>query len=112
MTVTKARVLLVEDEDLVSMLTEDMLSDLGYDVVASAANLESGIQIATDTSFEVAVLDINLHGKQSYPIAEILRNRQIPFVFVSGYIGKESRRSLRRFRHFRSRFHQKRSASC
>lgn len=84
----KARVFLVEDEDLVSMLTEGMLSDLGYEVAASAANLESGMAIAAQDSFEVAVLDINLHGKQSYPIAEILRDRRIPFVFVSGYAGK------------------------
>lgn len=70
------------------MLTEDMLSDLGYEVSATAANLESGLETATQDGFEMAVLDINLNGKQSYPIAEILDERGIPFVFVSGYAGR------------------------
>ena len=85
---SKGRVFLVEDEDLVSMLTEDMLADLGYEIAASAANLESGLQAAASEEFEVGVLDINLHGKQSYSIAEILDGRRIPFVFVSGYAAK------------------------
>jgi CheY-like chemotaxis protein len=88
LTSVKGRVFLVEDEDLISMLTEDMLADLGYDVAATAADLESGLSAAASDSFDVAVLDINLHGSASYPIAEVLEGRGIPFVFVSGYIGK------------------------
>lgn len=79
---------LVEDEDIVSMLTEEFLAELGYDVCETAADLESGMRAAARGGFEVAVLDINLQGKQSYPIAEILSERRIPFIFVTGYTGK------------------------
>lgn len=56
-------------------------------MVASAANLECGLKAANGSEFEIGVLDINLHGVQSYPIAEVLEGRGIPFVFVSGYTG-------------------------
>ncbi len=70
------------------MLTEDMLADLGYEIAVTAANLESGLQSATGGNFEVGMLDINLHGRQSYPIANILEERRIPLAFVSGYAAK------------------------
>lgn len=53
----------------------------------TAFDLESGLQAAIGESFELAVLDIDLHGIQSHPIADILHERRIPFVFVSGYAG-------------------------
>ena len=81
----KKRVLLVEDEALVAMLVEDYLTDLGFDVVGPAMRLEQAVQMALTADIDFAVLDINLAGKQSFPIAEILRQRGIAFLFASGY---------------------------
>lgn len=67
------------------MLTEDMLSELGHEVRFSAATLDQGMEHATNSFFDFAVLDINLHGLTSYPIADVLTNRAIPFIFASGY---------------------------
>jgi CheY-like chemotaxis protein len=79
------RVLLVEDEGIVAMVVEDYLNELGYAVVGVAARLESGIQLAQDAAIDVAILDVNLAGKLSYPIAELLHERGIPFLFATGY---------------------------
>lgn len=79
------RVLIVEDEFMVAMLVEDMLEDLGCSVAAVAANLQSGLEAAAGEAFDLAVLDVNLNGEKSFPIADTLLNRGIPFVFGSGY---------------------------
>ena len=82
---TKCRALVVEAEVLVAMLTEDMLEELGFDVCGSVGNLCDGLQIAAKGIFDIAVLDVNLHGVYSYTIAEVLKQRGIPYIFVSGY---------------------------
>jgi CheY-like chemotaxis protein len=79
------RALVVEDEILVAMYVEDLLTDLGFEVVAVATELEQALPLARDKAFDVAVLDINLNGKLSFPVAEVLRERRIPFLFASGY---------------------------
>jgi CheY-like chemotaxis protein len=81
------RVLLVEDEALVAMLMEDMLSDEGCIVVATAPRLDEALARAEDLSleFDVAVLDLNLAGENTYPVASALKHRDIPFVFATGY---------------------------
>ncbi|MEA2775357.1 MAG: hypothetical protein QOF90_763 [Acetobacteraceae bacterium] len=79
------RVLIVEDEGIVAMVVEDYLEDLGCTVVAIAARLEEGEDAARHKAIDVAILDVNLAGKVSYPIAAILRARGIPFLFATGY---------------------------
>ena len=78
-------VLVVEDEALVAMLLEDMLADLGYQVGPMAGCLEEAMRLAESETFDVAILDVNLNGQVSYPIAEILTRRGIPFLFATGY---------------------------
>lgn len=82
---TALRVLVVEDEPMVSMMIEDMLRDRGYDVVGVALNLTSASQLASSLELDLAMLDVNLAGERSFPVAEILRQRQIPFIFATGY---------------------------
>lgn len=77
-------VLLVEDEIMVSMMLEDRLEQAGYRVV-SAANLDAALMLARDEEIGVAVLDVNLDGIASFPVADLLRQRGIPFTFASGY---------------------------
>jgi CheY-like chemotaxis protein len=83
--VSKLRVLVVEDEFLVAMLVEDMLGALGYEVAEIASNLAAATNAAETGTFDVAVLDVNLSGVVSTPVAEILSRRQIPFIFATGY---------------------------
>lgn len=82
---TPRRVLVVEDEVLIALMLQDMLADAGLKVEAVANSLDDGIDMATNASVDLAVLDINLNGEEVYPIAEILRGRGIPFVFSTGY---------------------------
>jgi len=70
------------------MLTEDFLEVLGHEVAFSAATLQAGLKIATDEQFDFCILDINLRGERSFPIADMLTSRSIPYLFVSGY-GRE-----------------------
>jgi CheY-like chemotaxis protein len=79
------KVLLVEDEGMVAALIEDMLSDLGHQVVAAAARVATAMQIAKTAAFDLAIIDINLNGEPSYPLADVLTERNIPFVFATGY---------------------------
>jgi DNA-binding response OmpR family regulator len=83
--VSGARVLLVEDEGLVALMIEDMLEELGLKVVASAAHLKTARQLATTGSFDLALLDVNLSGEFIFPVARVLRERRIPFLFSTGY---------------------------
>lgn len=77
-------ILLVEDEMMVAMLLESVLENEGCNVV-SAGYLEQATLLATEQAFDAAVLDVNLHGKRSYPVADALAARGIPFVFATGY---------------------------
>lgn len=80
-----AKVMLVEDEDLVAMLAEDMIEALGHTMCASAATLSEGVRLAEQADIELAMLDVNLRGLLSFPIADILTARGVPFFFASGY---------------------------
>jgi CheY-like chemotaxis protein len=81
----KRRVFVVEDEIMIRMLLEDMLADLGYGVAASAGGLDEAIALARNSDFDVAILDVNLNGHAVYPVAELLAQRGVPFVFSTGY---------------------------
>ncbi|MBY2968132.1 response regulator [Rhizobium leguminosarum] len=79
------RVLIVEDEGFVALLIEDMLQDLGCETVASVAGLQEACAIAETAEIDLAVLDVNLAGQHSFPVAEVLRERGVPFLFSTGY---------------------------
>lgn len=84
------RVLVVEDEMLVAMLLEDMLAALGCEIIGPAARVEQALKmIETAGVLDAAVLDVNLNGEKSYPVADELAARRVPFVFSTGY-GKNS----------------------
>ncbi|MGI4840296.1 MAG: response regulator [Janthinobacterium lividum] len=79
------KVFLVEDETMLAMLMEVMLEDLGYSTAFHASSLADGMEYARTGSFDVAILDINIIGGNSVPIAEAIALRGIPFTFCSGY---------------------------
>jgi CheY-like chemotaxis protein len=85
MTVERRRVLLVEDEVLITLLLQDMLLDLEYEVADAPASLDDALSAARNGAFDLALVDLNLRGKLTYPVADLLKARQIPVIFVTGY---------------------------
>jgi len=81
----KLRVLVVEDEAVVAMLLEDMLLDLGHEVVAAVGRFEQAMEAAETSDLDLAILDVNLNGVLTYPVAERLKSRGVPVVFATGY---------------------------
>jgi CheY-like chemotaxis protein len=79
------RILLVEDESLLAMTLEDILEDLGHRLVGVASRIAKALHLARTAELDFAILDVNIDGQLSYPVAEILRARGIPFVFTTGY---------------------------
>ena len=84
-TLNGLKVLVVEDEMLVSMLVEDMLADLGCTVVGPAAEIDEAMSLARSADIDLALLDVNLGGKPIFPVADALKARGVPFAFASGY---------------------------
>jgi CheY-like chemotaxis protein len=89
------RILVVEDEMLVSILLEDLLQGGGCEIVGPAARLGRAIDLATTETIDAALLDLNIDRREVYPVAEILAQRAIPFAFVSGYSVGNVRASFR-----------------
>ena len=81
----RLRILIVEDEMLVALNIEDMLIELGHDVAGIASRLDQALALARDGGFDAAMLDVNLAGDRSFPIADLLIERNIPFLFATGY---------------------------
>src|SRR3954452_18857806 len=80
------RVLVVEDEMIVAWLLQDMLADLGCAVVGPAARVTQALAMIDAEAIDAAVLDVNLNGQKSYPVADALAARGVPFVFSTGYV--------------------------
>lgn len=79
-----ARVLIVEDAVLLALELETGLSEAGATVVGPAYELEEAMALL-DQTIDAAVLDANLNGRSVTPVAEVLHQRGIPFVFATGY---------------------------
>jgi CheY-like chemotaxis protein len=79
------KVLVVEDEYLVATLMENMLASAGCVVAGPIPRLAQALDAASSEACDVAVLDVNLAGERVYPVADILAQRNVPFVFVTGY---------------------------
>ncbi len=79
----RPRILVVEDEVLICLLIETILSDAGYDVLV-ANSLPGAFQIIEQGGIDAALLDLNIKGEKVYPVAEKLAENAIPFVFASG----------------------------
>jgi CheY-like chemotaxis protein len=84
-SVAGKRVLVVEDELMIRMLLQDMLVDLGYTLAGEAGRIDEAMQLAQQSEFDVAILDVNLNGQPISPVVEILIGRGLPFVFATGY---------------------------
>jgi len=81
----RSSILIIEDEGMIAMMLEDMVISLGHNVTAVASNLEKGLELADRETFDIALLDVNLNGKPSYPIADLLSARNVLFLLTTGY---------------------------
>src|ERR1700742_702063 len=79
------RVLVVEDEPMIVMLFEDMLSDLGCVAIGPAYNAAQALAFIESERLDAAILDVNLGGERTTPVAELLHAKGIPFFFATGY---------------------------
>lgn len=77
-------ILVVEDEAMIGMMLEDYLDTLGYRLHAIAVSVDEACDQARRGGFDAALLDCNLHGEKSWPVADILADNGIPFVFATG----------------------------
>ncbi len=86
MTGNEQRVFIVEDEVLVAFEMSDALNDMGFTVVGPSVHLAEAERRAATSDIDIAFLDVNLgRGKTSEPVAKILRERGIPFVYITAY---------------------------
>ena len=77
---TEARplsILLVEDEVLIRMMVADMVEALGHRVVAEAGTIDQAMELARTATYDFAIIDVNLNGAMSFPIAEAIAARHV-----------------------------------
>ena len=73
---------------MVLLHIEDALADLGCTSVSAAATVDQALELIKAQAFDAAMVDVNLGGKKSYPVADALAARGVPFVFSTGYSGE------------------------
>jgi CheY-like chemotaxis protein len=78
------RILVVEDEMLILMMIESMLTDLGCESVTAAGTVVQALTLIEGQTFDAAMLDVNLKGDNSRPVADALAARGVPFFFSTG----------------------------
>ncbi len=79
------RILIVEDEFMIAILLEDMLTELSCTVAGISANPAQAFELIGSAEIDAAVLDVNLDGDDSFAVAAALLERRIPFIFATGY---------------------------
>ena len=79
------RILVVEDEPMIGFYLEDLLEALGWQSIGVATRVNQALRLLETETPDAAILDVNLHGERSYPVADLLAARQIPYLFATGY---------------------------
>lgn len=83
------RVLIIEDELIFALDLKAELEDAGAVVVGPVGTLADAIETAERETVDAAVVDVDLHGKESYPAADILRRKGTPFLWHTGLVERE-----------------------
>jgi CheY-like chemotaxis protein len=81
-------VLIVEDEYFLAQDLADYLQDLGVEVLGPVGTVAEALNLLESAEVQGAILDVNLRGERVYPVADVLRQKHVPFVFASGYGGE------------------------
>ena len=106
----RGSVFLVEDEVMIRMMVADMLEELGYSSSAEAGEIGEAIRLAQTSHFDVAILDVNVNGKVISPVADVIKARNRPFIFATGYGLRACPKNIATARRCRSRSRSRRSA--
>src|ERR1700733_15308317 len=88
MTTTRPQggsVFLVEDEVMIRMMVADMLEELGFSVAAEAGEINQAMNLGQTAPFIIGNLDVNVNGKVITPVAKLIKSRNLPFIFATGY---------------------------
>jgi DNA-binding response OmpR family regulator len=106
------RVLIVEDEFLLGFSLLEDLTEAGADVVGPVSTVDEALQIVASESFDLAVLDINVRGEMSFPVADELLARNVPLIFLTGYDADVIPDRLQRLPRLGKPYHPKELASA
>lgn len=87
----RLRILAVEDEALIAMELEDMLEELGHEVIGPASSVDAALALLRGAAPDAAVVDANLAGRSARPVIDALSDAGIPLVLASGYEARELR---------------------
>ncbi len=80
------QVFVVEDETLVSMMLEDMLAEFGCIIAGVSASVSDALsKVQATPNIDAAILDVNIGGEMIFPVADLLVERKVPFVFSTAY---------------------------
>jgi DNA-binding response OmpR family regulator len=84
---SRPRILVLEDEYLIAEFLQDSLERAGAAVIGPIPSVPDALDLLArnDIAIDLALVDVNLHGERAFPVAEVLRERRIPFVFMTGY---------------------------
>ena len=83
--ISARRILVLDDEWIIALDTQDMLESAGFEVVGPAATVREALELLHEAPVDAAVLDVHLTGEMSFPVAEALIASGTPFVFVTGF---------------------------
>lgn len=87
----RSTIMIVEDEWLIAMDIAEAVQDSGFKVAGPAHTVATALELLASTQVDGGLLDVNLRGETSYPVAEALAERRIPFAFLSGYASSQLR---------------------
>jgi len=90
------RALVIEDESIVAMFLQDTLAEIGCEVIGIASRFDDAVEKVKSLAFDIAILDVNLNGRNTFPIADSLTERGVAFVVATGYGATDLPQSLQR----------------
>lgn len=79
------RILIVEDDPFIALALEDMLSELGLVIAGSVRDVAAALLLVAGQEIDIALLDVNVGPEKVDPVADLLANRDCPFVFTTGH---------------------------
>lgn len=82
-------ILIVEDEPMIQMLIEDICSMAGVPIAATVDNVKDALLAIEEGNFKAVILDVNLHGETSEPVAEALQGKNFPVLVSTGSYSSE-----------------------
>ncbi|MCY7312606.1 MAG: response regulator [Pseudoxanthomonas sp.] len=85
MNLKDVSVLIVEDEVVLAMMLEDYFIDAGARVVGPAMTVTQALALVETHQIDVAILDLNLRGERSEPVGAALKQKDIPYIYATGY---------------------------